>query len=176
MTSLTAPPRVYMKRIGRDERVWLAFAVVWCLFLFVAMIAWMGIGQQQTPVESYRIDTSEFRELAERFIAENQVDTIEGIPVVEPNAAGEAYIAAQAFLFRPILKLRKGETTRIYLSSYDVQHGLSLQPLNLNFQVLPGYVYVVNLTPNEAGVYSLVCNEYCGPGHHAMSGRIIVTE
>lgn len=176
LNSLTQPRRVYLHRLGQDERIWMAFAVVWCLFLFVAMFAWQGIGDQQTPIESYRIDPAEYRRLAEGFIAENTVGEINGIPIVEPNEDGEVYMAAQAFVWRPVLKLKKGETTKIYLSSYDVQHGMSIQPLNLNFQVLPGYIYVVKLTPTETGEFSLVCNEYCGLGHHAMSGRIIVTD
>ena len=176
MTSMTPPKRIYLKPLGRDERVWMAFAIVWCLFLFASMYIWQGMGPQKIPVESYRIEGAEFRRLAEGFIAENTVDEINGIPVVEPNAAGEAFVAAQAYVFEPVLRLKKGETVRLYLSSYDFQHGLSIQPLNLNFQILPGYVYVVNLTPNETGEFPIVCNEYCGLGHHAMSGRIIVTD
>lgn len=176
LNSLRSPRRIYLHPLGKDEKIWLAFAFVWCIFLFVAMFAWMGIGEQQTPIESYRIDPAEFRQLAEAFIAENTVGDLNGIPIVVPNERGEVYMAAQSFVWRPVIQLRKGETARIYLSSYDVQHGLSIQPLNLNFQVLPGYIYVVNLTPTETGEFSLVCNEYCGLGHHAMSGRIIVTE
>lgn len=176
MNSLTPPHRSYLKPLGRDERVWMAFAAVWCLFLFVAMYAWQGVGAQKTPIESYRIETSEFRELAQAFITDNTVDTLGGVPVVTPNAQGEAYMVARSFAWDPILQLKKGETTRVYLSSYDVQHGMSVQPLNINFQALPGYVYVLEFTPDRAGEFPVVCNEYCGLGHHTMSGRIIVTE
>lgn len=176
MNSLMPPRRSYLKPLGRDERVWMAFAIVWCLFLFVAMYAWQGAGAQKTPIESYRIETSEFRDAAQAFIADHTVDEIGGVPVVEPNADGEIYMVAKAFAWEPILKLTKGETARIYLSSYDVQHGMSIQPLNINFQALPGYVYVIELTPNETGEFPVICNEYCGLGHHAMAGRIIVTD
>jgi heme/copper-type cytochrome/quinol oxidase subunit 2 len=30
--------------------------------------------------------------------------------------------------------------------------------------------------PNQAGDNRIVCNEFCGIGHHTMVGRIIVTE
>ena len=176
MNALTPPQQHYMTPLGKDEKLWLVFAVTWCLILFISMYAWMGVGAQQTPIESYRIDVAEFRELTEAFIAENQVGDLNGVPLVTPNSDGEVYWAAQSFIWRPVLELKKGETARIYLSSYDVQHGLSIQPLNLNFQVLPGYVYVVNLTPTETGEYPVICNEYCGIGHHNMAGRIVVTE
>ena len=62
------------------------------------------------------------------------------------------------------------------ISSLDVQHGFSLQPDNLNFQVLPGYVTEIQIQPTEAGEYVIVCNEYCGEGHHLMLGGIEVIE
>lgn len=177
MNSLIPPRKVYLKPLSRGERWWVIVGSVWCVLLFVAMFAWPALGgRQQTPFESYRIEQAEFRSLAEAFIADNTVGEFNGVPIVTPNAAGEVYMAAQAFVWRPVLQLRKGETTRIYLSSYDVQHGMSIQPLNLNFQVIPGYVYVVHFTPSEVGEFSVICNEYCGLGHHSMAGRIIVVE
>jgi len=175
--SLTSPSRTYLGPTNAAERRWLTVAVIWCLILFVAMYAWPWVGgRQQTPFESYRVEGAAFRAQAEAFIAAHTIGTLHGVPVVTPNERGEAFIAAQAFIWRPVLQIRRGETVRIYLSSYDVQHGLSLQPGNLNFQVLPGYVYVVNLTPTQTGEYSLICNEYCGLGHHAMAGRIVVVD
>jgi cytochrome c oxidase subunit 2 len=57
-----------------------------------------------------------------------------------------------------------------------VNHGFNLYPLNINFQVLPGYDYGLRIVPNQAGDYRVVCNEFCGIGHHTMLGRIIVTD
>jgi cytochrome c oxidase subunit 2 len=56
----------------------------------------------------------------------------------------------------------------------DYQHGFSLQPENINTQIVPGYELVMTVTPNKAGSFSVVCNEYCGIGHHQMIGRIYV--
>jgi len=58
----------------------------------------------------------------------------------------------------------------------DWNHGFSLQPVNINLQILPGYEMVVTMTPDQAGDYAIVCNEYCGIGHHTMLGKIIVKE
>lgn len=46
----------------------------------------------------------------------------------------------------------------------------------MNFQVLPGYDFVLTLTPTQPGQYGLICNEYCLAGHHNMSGKIVVKE
>jgi cytochrome c oxidase subunit II len=42
--------------------------------------------------------------------------------------------------------------------------------------VLPDYLYVIRVTPTETGEFSLVCNEFCGLGHHVMSGKIRVVD
>ena len=75
-----------------------------------------------------------------------------------------------------MLELEKGQTYRLHLSSLDWQHGFSLQPVNINIQVHPGLEHVVTLTPNQTGVFGVVCNEFCGLGHHQMVGRIHVVE
>lgn len=42
--------------------------------------------------------------------------------------------------------------------------------------VIPGQVSRVTVTFEEPGEYPYVCNEYCGVGHHTMSGKVIVEE
>lgn len=96
--------------------------------------------------------------------------------MVRPPAGGVAYVLAMQFQWTPILELRRGQTYHVYVSSADVQHGLSIQPVNMNFQVVPGYVTVLTLTPTTSGVYTIVCNQYCGLGHQLMAGRILVKE
>jgi len=32
------------------------------------------------------------------------------------------------------------------------------------------------VTPNETGEFGVICNEFCGIGHHTMVGRIHVVE
>ena len=66
------------------------------------------------------------------------------------------------------------KTYRLHITSMDYNHGFSLQPANINIQIVPGYEHVVTVTPNQSGTYSVVCNEYCGINHHTMVGRIYV--
>lgn len=176
MSALAPPSPTWWKPLGRDERAWVTLGLIWCVVLFAMMWVWPYIGRQNTPTESYRVDPALFRERAERFIAAYQTGTEGGTPVVTPPPGTDVYVVAQTFQFRPILKLRKGETYRLLITSLDMQHGLSIQPAGLNFQILPGYLTVLRLTPTEAGQFQIVCNEYCGLGHHLMSGKIVVTE
>ncbi|MDH5613353.1 MAG: cytochrome C oxidase subunit II, partial [Gammaproteobacteria bacterium] len=32
------------------------------------------------------------------------------------------------------------------------------------------------VTPDQAGEFTVVCNEFCGIGHHTMLGKIFVKE
>jgi cytochrome c oxidase subunit 2 len=44
----------------------------------------------------------------------------------------------------------------------------------VNLTVAPGYVSEATATFREPGEYLVVCNEYCGLGHHNMQGTIVV--
>jgi cytochrome c oxidase subunit II len=72
------------------------------------------------------------------------------------------------------LQLEKGQTYRLHISSMDLQHGFSLQPVNINLQIIPGYDYVATIVPTSTGEFTIVCNEFCNLGHHTMVGKVIV--
>ena len=55
-------------------------------------------------------------------------------------------------------------------------HGFSLLPENINIQIHPEYEMVITIKPNRVGEYSVVCNEFCGIGHHTMVGKIFVVD
>ncbi len=175
MSSLASPERIWWKPLGKEEKIWVSVAFLWGIIMFAMMIIWGAVGKQDTPIETYRVTPTQFSAKANQFVDKYKVGTEMGIPVVRPPA-GDVFITAKIWEWSPILELKKGQTYRFHLSSLDFQHGFSLQPVNLNFQVLPGYDYVVTLTPTEVGKYQIVCNEYCGIGHHLMVGKIIVTE
>ena len=174
LSTLLPPRRHWLAKLGPDERQWVTIAFVWCLVLFTGIYVWMAIGEQQTPIESYRIEPMAFQQEVNAFIDEYQVDERDGAAIVAPPPGSNVYLQANQFAFRPVLQLEEGETYRLLVSSTDVQHGLSLQPTNLNFQVLPGYLYVIEITPDETGEFPIVCNEYCGLGHHLMTGLIVI--
>lgn len=176
-STLLSPRGRWVTPLGKDERMWFAIVIVWAIAMFLMiMFIWPRVGNEQTTFESYRVQEQEFARLTQAFVDQNATgENIGGIPVVAPPP-GDVYLLAQRYQFRPIVQLQRNQTYRLLLSSFDVQHGFSLQPDNVNFQVLPGYVMAIELTPEEAGEYTLVCNEFCGPGHHLMLGRIIVTE
>ncbi|MDH5681873.1 MAG: cytochrome C oxidase subunit II [Spirochaetota bacterium] len=101
------------------------------------------------------------------------------------SKGADVFLLATNWKFTPALILKKGKTYRIHMSSDNYQHGFSLLPMNLNYQVLPNFDLVLTITPKEVSKseegFRIICNEYCGSpsseeGHHSMSGRIIVKE
>jgi len=166
----------WQEPVARGEIVWITIAFLWGVLMFCVMIWWHFTGQQNLSNEAYRVDPATYAERAEAAAEEHTVreegDT--GIPVVRPPPGGDVYMYARLWEWWPVLELEQGQQYRLHLSSLDWQHGFSLQPVNMNLQVHPGYEMVLTLTPTEAGTYGVVCNEYCGVGHHTMVGRIYV--
>ena len=98
-----------------------------------------------------------------------------GYPSSSPPGS-DIYLQATSFSWVPVLRLRRGAEYVLHLSSLDVNHGFNLYPPNINLQVVPGYDYGLRVRPNEAGEFHVICNEFCGIGHHLMVGKIIVVD
>ena len=164
--------------LHKPEIAWISIAFVWCLIMFGAMIYWHIEGEQNLSNEAYRIKPEVFAErteaMAEQYTVREEGET--GIPVVHPPPGSDIYMLARLWEWWPILELEKDQSYRLHLSSLDWQHGFSLQPTNINIQVHPNYEMVLTITPDEAGEFGVVCNEFCGIGHHAMLGKIYVVE
>lgn len=172
--SLTIPEKGWFKAPAGAEKLWIGFALIWCFVMSLMMPYWHFRGKQNSRGEAYSVRPDAFMERTEKFIAANKVGELNGVPVVEPPPGGDAYLMGRMWSWSSVLKLRLGETYRLHLSSLDLQHGFSLQPLNMNFQVLPGYDHVLTITPSSKGEFTILCNEFCGIGHDRMIGRVIV--
>jgi len=178
MTSYMPPAdRIWWKMpVGRQELVWIAISLVWCLIMFFMMPYWHVYGKQNLSSEAYQTTPAQYGAKVQAMVDEYKVREEEGIPVVKPPAGSDIYMLGRLWQWYPILELEKDQSYRLHLSSMDWQHGFSLQPTNVNVQVVPGYEMVMEITPDQAGEYGVVCNEYCGIGHHMMVGRIYVGE
>jgi cytochrome c oxidase subunit 2 len=176
--AVTSPEkRIWWKEpIEKMELTWIVIAFLWGLFMFGFMIAWHFIGQQNISPETYRIVPSNYEEKVEAFAKKYTVREEKGIPVVKPPAGVDVYLLGRLWQWWPILELEKGQSYRFHISSIDWQHGFSLQPTNINLSVHPGYEHVITLTPTEAGQFGIICNEFCGIGHHTMTGKIYVVQ
>jgi len=164
--------------IEKSEVLWITLGLVWALVMFFMMPYWHMTGKQNLSNEAYKIRPEVFAErtqaFAEKYTVREEGDT--GIPVVHPPVGSDIYMMGSTWEWWPVLELEKDQSYRLHLSSADLQHGFSLLPENINLQVLPGYDMVLTITPTSSGEFSVVCNEFCGIGHHTMVGKIHVVE
>ena len=178
--AITSPEnRMWWKEpLHRMEIIWISVAFLWGLVMFSTMIWWHATGEQNLSNEAYRTTPAAFEAKVEEMVAQYQVgeEGDSGIPVVRPPAGSDIYMLARLWEWYPVLELEKDQTYRLHLSSMDWMHGFSLQPTNINLQIHPNYEMVVTVKPNSAGDFGIICNEFCGIGHHQMVGKIRVVE
>ncbi|GAB4442028.1 MAG: cytochrome c oxidase subunit II [Chloroflexi bacterium OHK40] len=87
----------------------------------------------------------------------------------------EAAMVAQVFMFTPNeIEVPVGSEVTFVLTSRDVIHGFKIVGTPVNMMVVPGQISKMRFTFTRPGEYLIVCHEYCGGGHHAMSGKVIV--
>lgn len=142
--------------------------------MFVMMPYWHFKGKQNATGEAYRVAPADFISRVDKFVDSYKIWEENGIPIVAPPPGTDIYLLGRMWQWYPIIKLKKGMEYRLHISSADLQHGFSVLPININFQILPGYDYMLTITPTLEGEYSIICNEFCGIGHHLMTGKFIV--
>lgn len=162
--------------VGAQEKFWIILAFIWCMILFAMMPLWHFKGGQNPSGIRAKVTPQEFRERTLRFQKEYSIGREKGFHIVEPPPGSHIYMAGEMWRWWPVLKLQTGAEYILHLSALDVNHGFNLAPINLNFQVVPGFDYGLKIVPNQAGEYYVVCNEFCGIGHHRMVGKIIVED
>ncbi len=170
------PERIWWKPLSKDERLWVTVALIWALFTFFFMPVYKVIGAHNPPNETYMITPENYDKLTENMVSKYKVGEEQGMPIVHPPANEPVFLRAKMWEWYPILELEKGKTYKFHISSMDLNHGFSLQPIDMNFMVFPGYDNVLTLTPTTSGEFHIICNEFCGFGHHTMAGKLYVKE
>lgn len=89
----------------------------------------------------------------------------------------EVVVIGRAWSFQPSeVRVPAGVEIVFTATTTDVLHGFNLEGTRLNMMLIPGQVSRNSYTFREPGEYLLICHEYCGLGHHAMAGRVIVED
>lgn len=89
----------------------------------------------------------------------------------------EIHVLAKMWGFEPNkIDLPPGSIADIYITSKDVTHGFHINGTNVNLMAVPGVVNYAQVTFNHPGTYPFVCHEYCGAGHQAMNGMVLVSD
>lgn len=175
-SSIVGPGENWWKPVGAQEKKWVIIAFAWCMILFFMMPFWHFKGGQNPSGIRAKVTPEAFQARVTQFVQDYKVGTDNGVDVVQPPPGSHVYLMGRMWAWYPVLKLQKGAEYTFHLSSVDVNHGFSLHPVNVNFQVIPGYDYGLKVVPNTAGEFKILCNEFCGIGHHLMIGKVIVEE
>lgn len=154
--------------LGLDpyERNWMVTALVLLVaFGITVTVAGFALGFQ-VPGEEARVNPN--------TVTESAPFNNPGIREIAPGKY-EVYMVAKTWAYEPRdLTFPLGSEVTFYITSVDIQHGFKLQDTNVNMQVVPGEVSKLTTTFERAGEYPFICTEYCGLGHAAMFGSLIV--
>lgn len=87
----------------------------------------------------------------------------------------QVFMVAKMWSFQPEkIYIPVGSTVDFFLTSLDVVHGFNIAEKNINLMAVYGGIGKSTVTFEKPGIYKIVCHEYCGVGHQAMQGEVIV--
>jgi heme/copper-type cytochrome/quinol oxidase subunit 2 len=97
--------------------------------------------------------------------------------VVAAPASPTIEVKASRSGFEPSrIALRRGETTRLVLSSGDGEHCFAIDALRIEKRVRSGQPTRLELTPERAGTFAFYCCLESGKQAERERGELVVTE
>lgn len=148
------------------ERIWM-WAAAGLIAVSFGLLGYAALAQNNQPPS--HVETIDPRTVfsdarfAQRGVATN------------PDGSVTVTGIALMFLFQPNeIRVPAGRPVTFRLTSADVVHGFQIVGTNANTMVIPGYVSQFTTVFETPGEYLIVCNEFCGLGHHGMYGTLIV--
>ncbi len=150
------------------ERIWMwGAAGIIAVFLGITAVATVSQGRMP-PSHVETIDPAAV--FTDSRFADRGVATL---------ANGDVLVTliALTYAFQPgEFRVPAGRRVTFRMTSVDVVHGFQIVGTNGNTMVVPGYVSEFSTVFETPGEYLIVCNEYCGTGHHGMYATMIVEE
>ncbi|MEE8428328.1 MAG: c-type cytochrome, partial [Gammaproteobacteria bacterium] len=142
---------------------------VWADFVTVPAEAsvFEAVGQQWHWSFRFPGEDSKLGTVDARFIsAENPF----GMNPDDPDGQDDVLVAS------PEVHLPIGKPWKALLRSKDVLHNFTVAQFRVKMDMVRGMVTYLWFTPTKIGEYYILCEEYCGVGHFAMRGRVVIDE
>lgn len=112
-------------------------------------------------------------------------------PSAPPQERRIKMTARQYAFDPPVLRVNKGDTVRLRITSLDVMHGMYLEAFDINVLIIPDSPYLelshpsrpdeqpvkveeVVFVADKTGKFRLRCSHTCGPLHPFMQGELVV--
>ena len=87
----------------------------------------------------------------------------------------EIDMVARQWEFEPnVIEVSKGDTVVLTVTNIDVEHGIAIPEFDVDLELAPGTTSTVEFVADKSGEFEFSCNVYCGEGHSAMQGLLIV--
>ena len=130
--------------------------------LEVDVMAWQWGWQYRLPGEDGKLGTT-------KVININDNNPF-GINTDDPYGQDDVIIQSD------VLNLKTNRPVKILLRSVDVLHNWYVPQFRAKMDAVPGVVTFYWFEANKVGEYEVLCAEYCGVGHYAMRGTVIVQD
>jgi cytochrome c oxidase subunit II len=152
--------------VASYERIFLALGAV-LLVIFLGALGYAAVGMgMHLPGHAGDLDP--------RTVRETPPFDSPGVKEISPGRF-DVVILAQAWSYTPAeIHVPVGARVTFRATSADVIHGFLLDGTRLNAMLIPGQVTQLEYRFDTPGEHLLICHEYCGTGHHLMSGKVIV--
>ncbi|HEY4551618.1 MAG TPA: cytochrome c oxidase subunit II [Bacillaceae bacterium] len=150
------------------ERIWLIFGII-SLVIFLSIVGVTAFSQGHTPAGGmHTIDPEK--------VSETPPFDKPGVHKIDDDTY-EAVIIGMTFGYNPSnIKVPAGKEIIFTLTSQDVVHSFTIDNTKVNMMAVPGRITHKSYTFEKPGKYLILCNEYCGTGHHLMQTEIEVYE
>ena len=93
-----------------------------------------------------------------------------GVNPDDPNGQDDIVVK------EPYMALPLNQPTKALLRSRDVLHNYTVPQFRVKMDMVPGMVSYMWIEPTRTGVFEILCEQYCGLGHHIMRARVEVME
>lgn len=165
--------------LHKYEKIWLVFGVA-SLALFLGIIGFAAFWKGTHPPSHMETIDPQNVEAHDAFKPENLGlhEVAEGKYIVNMVASAFNYDFGKDENGDPLKTIRipKGADVLYQITSIDVVHGFQIAGTNVNMMVEPGHISRYEAVMKNTGEFTVVCNEYCGIGHHLMFGTVEVYE
>ena len=128
----------------------------------VDVMAWQWGWQYRLPGEDGKLGTTQVRNIAD--------NNPFGINPDDPFGKDDIMVESD------VINLENNRPVKILLRSVDVLHNWYVPQFRAKMDAVPGTVTFYWFEPNKVGEYEVLCAEYCGVGHYAMRGGVIVQD
>jgi cytochrome c oxidase subunit 2 len=153
-------------RVDVYEKFWMWLSGVLLVFFVMAILYTAAVQAVQPPSHIETINPTTLS-TDPRFASP-------GVTVAS-DGSQQVVVIGLMFAFTPYeIRVTAGRPVTFRMTSPDVIHGFQIVGTNANAMVVPGYISQFTVQFDTPGEYLIVCNEFCGIGHHLMQGRLVV--